>query len=93
MQAADPLVRWVAAIILIVTFVGQVAIVVHGYWVDQAYTIPSFLAAMLGSEITGAAGYLGIHIVTGTTIRAVGTGAEVTRQAAANGTSEKPKAA
>jgi hypothetical protein len=59
--STDPVVRYVAGIVLLLTFAGAMAVIVHGYWVDAHYAIPSALDALVTSAVTAAVALLGVH--------------------------------
>lgn len=92
-MTTDPIVRIVAGGVLAAGFLGCLAVVVHGYWYDNAYQIPAVVSWVLGGAFSGALTLLGVHLGAQGAQVAVGQGAQVTREAVQNGTVGGQKAA
>lgn len=87
MQTTDPVVRYTAAAILLAAFFSALAVSMHGYWMSSEYSPPPIIVAILTSGVFGAAGALGLHVGTNTTITGVNAGAAAAT-AAHNGVKE-----
>jgi len=81
MSTTDPVVRYLAAGILLAVGIGAMAIVVHGYWQDGAYQPPALISWTLGAIVTGAAGTLGWHVGAQTTSAGFSQGVTTVKEA------------
>lgn len=81
MVTTDPVIRYTAGGILVAAFCGAVAIVVHGYWIDPHYTIPTTIDALLSAALAGALTLLGVHVG----VNGAEKGAEVVQRTIQNG--------
>lgn len=82
----DPIVRYVAGLILVLAFAGAGAVVVHGYWLDAGYQPPQLVGGAIGSVIAACLVLLGVHVGnTGTQTAMSATSKVVTEQKNGNG--------
>lgn len=83
MVTNDPVARYTAGAVLVLAFVGCLAIAVHGYWQSPNYQLPAFIASVLSAGIGGALTLLGVHLGTSGTTQGVNQGAQVVTDAKA----------
>lgn len=81
-MSTDPAVRYSAGAILVLAFLGALAVCVHGYWDNASYAVPSLIFGILMSGVTTAAALLGVHLGTAGTNQTVQTTSNVTSTAA-----------
>lgn len=74
MATNDPVVRYAAIAVLLAAFFSGLAVTMHGYWSSSTYSPPPFVVSILASGMLAAAGALGLHIGSTTTITGVDTG-------------------
>lgn len=88
----DPAIRYVSLGVICAAFLGFLAVIIHGYWIDSSYAVPPLIATVLASAISIASTLLGVHVGTSTTVTGIKEGNSVT-----NGTNgyagAKPSAA
>jgi hypothetical protein len=75
MVANDPVVRYTAGAILVLAFLGCMAIAVHGYWTNANYTLPPIIDTILTAGVAGALTLLGVHVGNSASAFAAGSGA------------------
>ena len=79
-MTTDPLIRYAAVTIVLLTFAGALAVAIHGYYLSVSYTPPPLVVAILTSAIQGALLLLGVHqgatSVTTGVVKAVVNGSE-----------------
>lgn len=91
MVSNDPVVRYTAAGILLIVFAGCVVLVIHGYWLDEHYQIPNLVNYVLASGVSTALTLLGVHFGRQSSEAGVSVGAQVSREAVANGVAAAQK--
>lgn len=73
----DPVVRYTMVGMVGVSFLAFLAVVVHGYWIDPHYPVPSFIAGVLGPVLGACISLISVHQGSSTTSGGVTQGAAV----------------
>lgn len=60
--ATDPIIRYGAAAVLLLTFLGALVVAVHGYLMIADYTPPPLINGVLAGAVTASLPLLGVHI-------------------------------
>lgn len=82
MGTNDPVVRYAAGAILVLAFLGALAVTIHGFWDNPNYALPAIVAGVLMSGVTTAGALLGVHLGAAGTQQTVQTTSSVTNTAA-----------
>lgn len=74
----DPAVRYVSLGVICTAFLGFLAVIIHGYWLDPNYPVPPMIATVLATALSIAATLLGVHVGQQTTVSGIKEGNSVT---------------